>query len=433
MNTELFAGSSHLRVAFSGGCDSTVLLAMLCDLRASGDLPQKLSAVHVNHGLQAEADSWERHCRTLCADWQVPIEVLQVQVPTSGASAEDRARRARYGVWQQLLAGDELLVLAHHADDQEETVLMRLLRGAGPLGMAGMPVRRSLGAGALVRPLLQVPRAELRAYALERDLNWVEDPDNDNPRNDRNFMRHQVLPLLRSRWPAAGLSIRRSAEIARQTQQLCDLLAEEDLRTWLDRQGRLAVEALANLDWQRRYMLISLWCRKLDLEPPPVRRLAHLHDLLHAADDRAPELRWRDRDGRTLMIRRYRKHLYLLEPPPPVPDTLLWDPRTQNRLELPHGTLSVRPGKGGLNPDLLSGPQVRFRRGGEQLRPTGMRCQRPLRKYLQEQGVPPWQRPGMPLLYSGDSLVAVADLCVCEGFAVAPGEPGLTLSWQVGA
>lgn len=434
LNTTLFCQASHLYVAFSGGSDSSVLLHILCEMRNSGQLPQSLSAVHIHHGLHADADYWEQHCRDICEQWQVPLKVFRVRVPTRGASAENRARKARYAAWEEMLDEGTALLLAHHADDQVETVLMRLLRGAGPAGLAGMPVSRNLGAGMLARPLLHLHRAELAQYAAAHKLSWVEDPDNANSKHDRNFIRHSVLPLLQQRWRGATSSILKSASIAGETQHLCDWLAAADLARVRAVDDRLQVDLLAALPSVRQTLLIIRWCRDLGVSPPPMRRLSRLNDLLSAAPDRSPELCWRDTDQRLLRVRRYREHLYLLNPEPPLPESVQWDPVAQSYLSLPHGELSAHTGRErGINPQRLHGLQVRFRRGGEVVRPAGCGYSKPLRKYLQEMGIPPWLRSSLPLLYTRGDLVAISDLCVCEEFAVPPGGQGLQLRWRATA
>ena len=434
LNLDLLTGARRLKVAFSGGCDSTVLLHMLCGLREQMGW-QELQAVHVHHGLQQAADQWERHCQEVCDRLAVPLQVLHIRVPSTGASAEDRARKARYRAWEELLQTGDVLALAHHADDQAETVLMRLLRGAGPTGMAGMPATRSLGAGALARPLLEVSRDELHRYALQHQLNWVEDPENENPSHDRNFIRHRVLPLLQQHWPGASASIRRSGDIARQTGQLCSEIAAEDMTRCSDSQGSDGLVHIGNLSALppiRRRMLIVHWCTERGLSPPPARQLSRVDDLLSAAPDRSPALYWRDFDGSRLCIRRYRKYLYLLKPEPlnELPPSVPWNLTSQPNLSLPHGELRALTGKGGLHPDRLAGLEVRFRQGGEQIRQAGRGCAKPLRKYLQEIGIPPWLRSGLPLIYARGTLAAVSDICVCEGFAAEPGQSGLQLAWQ---
>ncbi|HDQ9214135.1 TPA: tRNA lysidine(34) synthetase TilS, partial [Pseudomonas aeruginosa] len=186
-------------VAFSGGLDSTVLLHLLAQLARSEALPA-LSALHVHHGLQAAADGWPAHCQAVCRSLGIPLRVERVQVAVGG-SIEQAARDARYRAFQANLGEGQVLLTAQHLDDQAETLLFRLLRGAGLRGLAAMPASRPLGGGRLCRPLLGVSRAELEAYAQTHRLDWVEDPSNQDPRFSRNYLRREIMPRLASHWP----------------------------------------------------------------------------------------------------------------------------------------------------------------------------------------------------------------------------------------
>jgi len=216
-------------IAFSGGLDSTVLLHLLATLAKTDTFPP-LSAIHVHHGLQAAADAWPAHCRAVCDALGVPLQVIRVQV-RPGASLERAAREARYQAFAEVTGAGELLITGQHRDDQAETLLFRLLRGAGVRGLAAMPVQRPLAGGYLVRPLLDVSRADLEAYAREHQLTWVEDPSNADPRFSRNYLRHHVFPRLIERWPQAVSTMARSAEHLSEAQGLLDELAQMDLMT----------------------------------------------------------------------------------------------------------------------------------------------------------------------------------------------------------
>lgn len=226
------------RIAFSGGLDSSVLLHLLADWARHEDLPP-LSAIHVHHGLQPAADAWPEYCAQFCARLDIPLEVVRVQV-APGASLEQAARRVRYAAFAERLGSGEVLLGAQHRDDQAETLLLRLLRGAGVRGLAAMPASRPLGQGSLVRPLIDCSRAELQAYAQSHGLAWVEDPSNADERFSRNFLRRQVMPLLAERWPQMTASLARSASHLSEAQQLLDELAEMDL---------LAARGVCALPW----------------------------------------------------------------------------------------------------------------------------------------------------------------------------------------
>jgi tRNA(Ile)-lysidine synthase len=276
-------------VGYSGGRDSHVLLHLMASLRERLTVP--LRALHVNHGLQEQAHAWAGHCRRVCTALDIPLTVLEVQCDLgSGASVEEAARDARYRAFEQSLAADEWLLLAHHQDDQAETVLLRLLRGAGVHGLAAMPLARRLGPGRLLRPLLDVPAGAIVEYADRQELSWIEDPSNRDPRFDRNFLRYQLLPQLAERWPGYQAPLVRAAEHAREAAELIDALAEMDLERCRSGSG-LGLAAMRGLPAARQRNVLRLWLRRQGLRPPGQQRLqAGLQALLQAERDREPLL-----------------------------------------------------------------------------------------------------------------------------------------------
>jgi tRNA(Ile)-lysidine synthase len=408
-------------IAYSGGRDSHVLLHLMAALRDRLSVPVR--AVHINHGLQAAAGTWGEHCRQICQALNVPLTVIAVNCEIGpAASLEEAARTARYRAFEHILAAGEILLLAHHRDDQAETLLLRLLRGAGVHGLAAMPRTRPLGRGQLLRPLLDVPAAAVAQYAQAERLSWVEDPSNRDDRFDRNFLRYRLLPLLAERWPGYAAPLVRAAEHAREASELIDALAELDLERCLRDDG-IDLDALRTLTEPRQRNLLRLWLRRRGLRPPPQERLqAGLQALIGAAPDRAPLLEW---DG--ILLRRYRNRLLLDVTAMPPPASFVWD--LSRPLDLPGGQWLAEPVMGaGLRQELRQQRvEVRFRRGGERCRPAGDAHNRSLKKLLQERAVPPWQRGLLPLVYVDGELAAVADLWVCEGFQAAPGAPGLRL------
>lgn len=392
------------RVALSGGLDSTVLLHLLARLSRQQALPP-LSAIHIHHGLQAVADTWPEHCRQLCAELGVPLQVEFVQVD-SGASLERAAREARYAAFARRLAEGELLLTGQHRDDQAETLLLRLLRGAGVRGLASMPVQRPLGRGQLVRPLLQVPRAALEAYAREQALEWVEDPSNSDSRLARNFLRREVLPGLAPHWPQAAGNLARSAGHLREAQELLDELASLDLGTadtdhefaWLGLPS-LALAPLQVLSDARQRNALRHWLAAFT-PLPDSEHWAGWRDLRDAGSDALPL--WRLAGGE---LRRADGRLWWLSgdwlkapgQAQPWPDSAV-------PLELPgNGQVQIvgQAPSGSL--------QVRYRQGGEVLVVAG-RGHRDLKRLLNERGIPAFARGRLPLLYRNDELLAVANL-----------------------
>jgi tRNA(Ile)-lysidine synthase len=397
-------------VAFSGGLDSTVLLAALAQLRRRGKFG--LRALHVNHHLQPAAADFARSALATARGLRVEAAVLDVQVSLRGQSLEAAARAARYEALRREIRPGEWLLTAHHQDDQLETVLLQLLRGAGVAGLAAMPASSRFGAGRLLRPLLPVARAALEGYARRRRLRWIDDPSNSDARHDRNFLRQQVLPLLATRWPAAAATVSRSAAHLAEAQVLLDTLADAGI----DRAAEgaaLRISALSTLGAPQQRNLLRRWLRSRGLPMPDAARLGELmQGLMPARRDASPCLRWPGAE-----IRRYQGLLYALSPPslPPRPKTWQW--RREPVLLLPGaGRLEIIPHVHGelCLSHLPARLQVRFRVGGERLPTAGGR--KPLKNLLQELDMPPWQRERVPLLYAGEQLIAVAGCWLDSGY-----------------
>ena len=389
--------------AFSGGLDSTVLLHRL----KQAGLP--LKALHVNHQLQALAARWAEHCRALCAQLDVPIYVMDVKVDARHPGGpEAAAREARYAAFASVMKPGDCLATAHHEDDQAETVLLRLLRGSGVAGLAAMRPVTALPSGVLWRPLLRESRADLRAYAQQHNLSWVEDPHNLDPRYARSFLRGEIFPRLAQRWPQAVEQMARTAEHCAGAVELLDELAAADFRRGVIpakagvRFSGLSVQKVLALPKARRNNLLRYWSTKAGFELPPFDALSRLEkEMLRARPDAAPVLAWGDTE-----LRRFRDSLYLMPRLLPAPKgvVLEWDGRTD---------LALPPGCGRLQ---LSSPakaelplRVVFVKGGERLKPAGSRYTRTLRNLFQEEAVPPWVRERMPLIELEGELAAVGD------------------------
>lgn len=420
-------------LAYSGGCDSHTLLHAAAQLQRRGVIAP-LRAVHVDHALQPASADWARHCQTVCATLEVPLLSLRVHArPAPGESPEAAARRARYRAIAEVIEPGDCLLTAHHQDDQAETLLLQLLRGCGPHGLAAMPELASFARGRHARPLLAFPRAELQAYAEAQGLRWIDDPSNADTGFDRNYLRREVLPVLRGRWPAVARVLTRGAAHQAEAARLLDVLAAQDLAACRTEQPTcLDIPSLLKLDEARQRNALRHWLKDLGHPLPDTVRLAHVQrDVLHAAQDRVPVVSW---EG--VELRRYRERLYALVPPAPgdANAILPWDLR--GPLRLPDGTsLSALPaqGKGAKAALCDQAVTVRFRQGGEhcQISPRG--STRPLKKLLQERGVPPWLRERVPLLYVGERLAAVAGYWVCAPFHADANERGLVFEWTVAA
>jgi len=417
-------------LAYSGGCDSHVLLHAAAQLKNDGRLPA-FHAVHVDHGLQSASAAWAQHCAAVCHELAIPFTLLRIDArPETGESPEAAARHARYRAIAALMTDGDCLLTAHHQDDQAETLLLQLLRGGGPHGLAAMPAVAAFAAGIHARPLLSFSRAELRDYARQQRLQWIDDPSNVDTGFDRNYLRESVMPLLRERWPALARVLSRSAIHQAEAAQLLDDLAAEDLQHCRLEDHSLSIAALSALNAARQRNTLRYWLKGLGFKLPDTMRLAQLQqDVLHAAPDRRPEVQW---EGVT--VRRYRDRLYASRPQPP-PDSALvmpWD--IDRALRLPDGTtLSAVPVRGEGVKTALCRQQpvtVRYRQGGEECQPGPRAATRPLKKLLQEAGVPPWEREMLPLIYVGDRLAAVAGYWVCAPCQASDGEDGLHIVVQ---
>ena len=385
------AGLDHQRlaVAYSGGLDSTVLLHTA--VRAA----PPVMAVHVNHGVHPDADRWQAHCEAVCRTHG--IELLSQRVEVAAGNVEAQARHARYQAFDRLLGAGDLLLLAHHQDDQAETVLMRLAQGRGA---ATMPrARRLPGGAALLRPFLSLPKRDLRAAAEEFGVAWLEDPSNADSAFDRNFLRHEVLPHLTERWPGLNAALARAGNAQGDTQAL--------LRHLLDREAL----PLNDLPPELRSLALRAWLARFNEQDASERALAEFSAQFDARADAQPELRLRRG-----CLRRWRGAAHYVPPPPDLASCYELQP--PGALRLPHGELVVERAvsEGFQAQGALT---VRFRRGGERVRPAG--GSRSLKRAMQDAGLPPWARSSHPLLYSGDALVAVPGIALAASGGVAAG------------
>jgi tRNA(Ile)-lysidine synthase len=415
----------RLIVGFSGGMDSHVLLHALTKCREIQGGGPSIHALHIHHGYSSNADAWEEHCREVCDDLGVGYSRLHIQVETSGDGWEADARAARYLAFEQFIGADDLLLLAHHLDDQVETILFRLFRGTGLKGMAGMPVSRKIGKADLMRPLLDFSRDQLGAYAVRHGLNWIEDESNTEQDFDRNYLRHNLIPVIDLRWPAYARTISRLAQTARADFQLLGELASLDLEVIAtDRPGVIDLNQLRRFEIHRQRNALLHWIHQHAPASPSHGQLEELLLQLNIDRPDAEQLiSWSEAE-----IRVYRQQAFLMPPLQQIDRDFLWNPRTAKMAS--GRTLSATEVSGhGLRDDggFLS---VRFRGGGERCRPAGRVGSHPLKKLFQELQVPPWERDRVPLIYREDKLVAVAGLFVCEGQVAGVGENGLQLHWQ---
>lgn len=424
-----FEAEGATLVGFSGGLDSTVLLhalAATAAIRAAG-----LRAMHVHHGLQAQADAWVAHCSAVCAELGVDLIVHHAQVDLrSGDGPEAAARAARHAAFAGELRPGERLALAHHLDDQAETVLLRLLRASGSDGLAAMRESRAFGEGMLWRPLLQTPREDLLAYARKHDLRWIEDPSNADESLDRNFLRQRVLPLLRERWPSANQSLARSAALlADDASALRDETARRLARMQSADPQALQVSDLLAESRYWRARVLRRWIESLGYPPLTGAAIATIEmQLLHAASDAEAEFGWAGH-----VIRRWRDLLHAEPDSPGLSRDWSNDWNGVSPLVLPTGDtleLLASPDAQGVARASASF-RVSARQGGERIVLPGRSHSHRLKHVLQDLGVSPWLRRRLPLLFAADGeLLAAADLAISARFADWLGERGLSLRWR---
>ncbi len=415
-------------VAFSGGWDSSALLHGLLRTQAEG--APTLRAIHVDHGLHPESQRWAEQCRAMCEVHGVEFQLQTLTaLPSRGESVEAWAREQRYSALAGQLLATEILFTAHHRDDQAETFLLNALRGAGPEGLRGIAQKRRLGAGWLGRPCLPFAGEELRRYSRALGLACLEDPSNLSASFDRNYLRHQVFPLINARWPGAGRAMVRAATLQHTAAEALGARADQYLaETPFQTSDALEIVTFTSLPATWQGLCLRRWITARGHSAPTAAQLERvIQCVLGARDDRNPRVEWQ-RSG----IRRYRNELFLYHRRADVvrDDSMPWDLATP--LVLPGGVLSAVAQQGGIRAAALVNEQitVRPRRGGERCRPAGRTHSQTLKRLLQERHIPPWQRAALPLVYVGDELAAVGDLWVCADFAARPEEAGWALVWS---
>lgn len=413
-------------IAYSGGVDSHVLLHLLAQLRAQKKNPA-LTAIHINHQLNPRASNWVEHCRRVCADLNIEFISETVDVVSEGDGIEAAARKARYTAFEKHVGVSELLLQAHHRDDQIETLMLRLLRGSGIGGLAAIPVQRALGEGQLLRPLLEYSRADILAYAQQQQLKWINDDSNDSDRYDRNFLRLNVLPIAEQRWPAYRTTLARVVTQAGEAAQLLDELARIDAERAINIDGELSLIACAELSEERQCNLLRFWFQQKKLPKPSREQLLQVIVMVHASIDAEPCVRWPG-----VEVHRFRDNLYAFPPLPLIPVepiNIEWD-LSKPLLVDGFGRLSATSVVGsGLRADLKY--HVRNRVGGERCKPAGRQHSQVLKKLLQEYDVPPWLRDRLPIIYCGDEIAAVGDVWICGEFVADANQRGWHLHWSV--
>jgi tRNA(Ile)-lysidine synthase len=431
----LFPGA-RLVLGLSGGLDSVVLLELL--RRLARPLGFRLSCVHVNHHISPNANRWAAFCARLCKRHKITLALHDVDVaPFRSEGLEAAARRARYQIFARQDNAD-FIVLAQHLDDQAETLLLQLLRGAGVKGGAAMPLIRRQDRGdkhkgapapAILRPMLALSRKQIEVCARANKLKWVEDESNADTRHDRNFLRHRVLPVIEQAFPGYRATLARAAGHLAEASLILDQLAQADAKR-AARGNRLALAELRRLGSARAKNLLRWLLQQQGQAAPETDRLQEgLRQLFEARDDAAVRVALGTRE-----LRRYAGWAYLLPalPDPPAELRREWDGRRTWPMPELGGTLRFtrRQGAGLACARVQPGLSLRLRLGGEKLRLQAKGSTRSLKNLLQEARLPPWERERLPLVYCADTLVAVPGLGVVSGWEAGAGEAGWLISWR---
>ena len=439
--------SKHYLIALSGGLDSMALLQFAVPYLLQTKNP-KIQVVHIHHGLSANADDWAKHCLSVCNDLNLECYVERVSVVSEGQGIEAAARKMRYQVFEAYLSDNGVLLQGHHQNDQAETVLMRLMRGAGPEGLSGIPQQRDLSKGRLFRPWLGLSRGLLEQEVEKFPIAWVEDESNADLQFDRNFVRHEVLPLLETRWPKVLNSLSRTAKRSSQACQYllewCEAQKEGVLSKRYDQAIDLA--SLAKYSTQQQQLFVRYWFDYMQVEHPSEKVFERLwSELIPAEKDAMPALRWGENH-----LRRFNGCLFYL-------DAKAVDGRSYEYVlgssscvvsvrakELEFVYLSsqqaseysvvMREGVLLRTPLAEESLVLRSRRGGESIVLKGSTQNKALKKLLQAKKVEPWKRVQLPLVYYGSHLVmavfdSVSDSLLSSDALVVKGEAAILVRW----
>ena len=406
--------TDNIYIAYSGGMDSHALLHLASSI---AEIKSKITAVYVHHGLQIEADQWARHCETIALALGVNFQCLTVNAQkTAGQSPEEAARDARYGVLKPLLGEYDVLLVGQHREDQLETVLIQLFRGAGVQGLSGMPLISNFGAGKKCRPFLDIAKLTITNYAQEHNLSWIEDPSNQCNDFDRNFLRNQIIPQLKQRWTGLDITVSRTARHCAISHHQIEDLAQQLLSNVLnDADLTLNITRLLELNRDKQHLVIRQWFTLKQLRMPTEKNVrAIINEVVLAKKNANPEIKIQKNS-----IRRYRKKLYCLkEECENYKEEGIWaDNLMQWKLNNQQSLALVEASKG-IPKELWdnSDVTVNFRQGNEKIKLPGRQGRHSLKKLFQEKAIPPWERNQIPLIYINGYLAAISDLWISADF-----------------
>ncbi|MBI79070.1 MAG: tRNA lysidine(34) synthetase TilS [Gammaproteobacteria bacterium] len=411
-----------ISIAYSGGLDSTVLLYTISRL----NLQICIKAIHVNHQLDSKSSSWEDFCRDNCEKLNIKFisKTASLNLENKG-NIEERAREARYAFFKEELSSNDLLVTAHHADDQLETFLYRFLRGSGVRGLRGILDYNNFGKGFLARPLLNTTKSEIKDVAKEWKLQWIEDPSNKDIGYDRNYLRHQVVPLINNRWPSSAVIAARTSKQMKDAEELLNVLADLDLELIPDKK-RIPVELITIHSEARLNNLLRKLITDLDLPIPSSMHLKKLYDALYISrPDAETQIKWKGLEARI-----FKGVLYLFEPIDSFSNHNRGVISKEKKWISPVGELRLEKTSSIGIPDswVNKGLEIRFREGGEKFKLINTHHHKTLKSLFQSKSIVPWMRNKIPLIYYEDQLVAIADLWISD---IINSEKKENIYWKV--
>lgn len=427
-------GTANIWVAFSGGIDSRVLLELA--YQYTKNLPQsnyQLQAIHINHGLHKDADAWAKHCLDVCNTLNIPLYVMPIKLRKQpGKSLEELARQARRDIWHSLLPAQATLLLAHHAQDQAETILYRLFRGTGPTGLSGMLEVKSFGKGVLLRPLLQVAKTDIDEFAKNNAITWIVDDSNIDIKFDRNFIRQNIIPVLAKRWPSVVTNITRSGELCLETTALTDITSQHLLTNLAGSvAGTLSINKLLALPEAQCFIIIRTWLESKNYQMPSRNQLYRIkQEIMLARNNATPVL-----NIIQYSIRRYRDDLYAL-PIKKIPPKEIIPVTLDTRHDILKGTISIMDGS---KSEILlaSGKKLTIKKtigkgfilpGNRQTITICIGCHgKKAKKIFQQHNIPPWQRHEYPLIFYADKLICIVGLWLRSEFVATSNTLGISV------
>ena len=420
-------GVTKFTIALSGGVDSMVLLDLLSKAKRSSDV---IKAIHINHNLHESSKEWVDFAKDACKKYKLPLIIESINPKQEGFGLEADAREQRYKKFKEIILDNECLLTAHHLDDQIETMLFRIFRGTGLDGLRSIRKKAKFGKGLLCRPLINIPREAIEQYAKLNDIKWIEDPSNKNIDFDRNYLRNNIVPSIKKRWPNAQKTITRLSSLAENNQKLLHELAKEDIGE-IEKFNVLDIGILSNKSSLRINNIFRFMILKNKMGMPSLKVLENGIDTLINAKSDSPTITW---DG--FSIRKYKNTLYFFNP-----DLKQDEIRPLKMKWFIDQTINLGGNRGSIQARFIKGQgialnkcpkslEIKYRKGGEQIKPSGHKITKSLKNLFQENNVLPWVRDQIPLFYLDEELISVGDLWFNQDYKAKEQEDGFLISWD---